>query len=246
VSETSNETEPCQLRLTGLASFLDTARLGIEIATGRETNEPRSLDVDNFPTPSFQQLVHEFLKGRSTHVINTLPAFQSDPVVQSRVIITYLQVLAARDAARTEKGRESFDLIALRLREAWKEWHGEDSLHDLACGEPPTQHYHFLDRRHSTMTMRSPEHVSAGRWIGVVNSRRDLASTVVDQDAVSTIEDYRDVMAALDRESTELGKAKFRVLAQRQRDHWTRLHGEDKLHEIAFGKPLDIFANVPV
>ena len=48
----------------------------------------------------------------------------------------YRRVIAQRDAATTKSGRAKFGRIAVRMRQAWKEWQGEDCLHEMAFGEP--------------------------------------------------------------------------------------------------------------
>jgi hypothetical protein len=37
---------------------------------------------------------------------------------------------------RDELAKAEFDRIAQRHRDSWKEWQGEDSLHEMAFGEP--------------------------------------------------------------------------------------------------------------
>jgi hypothetical protein len=56
-------------------------------------------------------------------------------------------------------------------------------------------------------------------------------TTIVDQ--------YRSVIAQLEVERTELGKAEFGAVAQHLRQLWTEWQGEDSLHEMAFGEPLE-------
>ena len=48
----------------------------------------------------------------------------------------YRRVIAQRDAATTKSGRAKFGRIAVRMPQAGKEWQGEDSLHEMAFGEP--------------------------------------------------------------------------------------------------------------
>jgi hypothetical protein len=53
------------------------------------------------------------------------------------------------------------------------------------------------------------------------------------------VEDYRTVMAKLEAERTDLGKAEFRAIAQRLRSLWAEWQGEDSLHEMTFGEPIE-------
>jgi len=53
------------------------------------------------------------------------------------------------------------------------------------------------------------------------------------------VDDYRAVIALLETEQTELGKAEFRAVAQRMRTMWTEWQGEDCLYEMAFGEPIE-------
>ncbi|MBI3864365.1 MAG: hypothetical protein HY290_20975, partial [Planctomycetia bacterium] len=48
----------------------------------------------------------------------------------------YRRVIKARDSATTRKARNEHNKTAKLLREGWKDWQGEDSLHEMAFGEP--------------------------------------------------------------------------------------------------------------
>jgi hypothetical protein len=54
----------------------------------------------------------------------------------SAAVESYFLVITERDASTTEPGKGEFDCIAQRLRARWKEWQGENSLHEMAFGEP--------------------------------------------------------------------------------------------------------------
>jgi hypothetical protein len=58
-------------------------------------------------------------------------------------------------------------------------------------------------------------------------------------DPARIVEEYRSVIAELEAERTDLGKAEFRAAAQRLRQLWTGWQGEDSLHEMAFGEPIE-------
>jgi hypothetical protein len=58
-------------------------------------------------------------------------------------------------------------------------------------------------------------------------------------DPQKVVDDYRSVIARLEAEQTELGKAEFRAIAQRLRQMWAEWQGEDCLYEMAFGEPID-------
>jgi hypothetical protein len=49
-------------------------------------------------------------------------------------IATYRHVVALRETSVDEESKAQFDGIARRLREAWKNWHGTDSLHENTFG----------------------------------------------------------------------------------------------------------------
>jgi hypothetical protein len=44
--------------------------------------------------------------------------------------------MALRETATDELGKAEWQGVAKRLREAWREWQGKDSLHEMAFGEP--------------------------------------------------------------------------------------------------------------
>lgn len=52
-------------------------------------------------------------------------------------IADYRHVITQRDQATTAAKRMEFDGISRRLRVAWKNWQGEDCLHEKAFREPP-------------------------------------------------------------------------------------------------------------
>ena len=52
-----------------------------------------------------------------------------------KAVAKYRRVIAQRDAA-TGPGRAEFETIIKRLRKEWKDWQGEDCLHETAFGEP--------------------------------------------------------------------------------------------------------------
>jgi hypothetical protein len=53
-----------------------------------------------------------------------------------KAVADYRRVIARRDEETTAEGKAEFDAIAKRMRAAWKDWQGEDSLHEMAFGEP--------------------------------------------------------------------------------------------------------------
>ena len=53
-----------------------------------------------------------------------------------KTVAQYREVIARLESATTEPGAEEFRGIAIRLRTKWKDWQGEDSLHEMAFGEP--------------------------------------------------------------------------------------------------------------
>ena len=52
------------------------------------------------------------------------------------IIERYRDVMALRETATDALGRAEWGGVANRLREAWRDWRGEDSLHEMAFGEP--------------------------------------------------------------------------------------------------------------
>ncbi len=53
-----------------------------------------------------------------------------------QAVIEYRRVIAQRKARTTDVGRADYEGIVKRMRAAWTEWQGEDSLHEMAFGEP--------------------------------------------------------------------------------------------------------------
>ena len=63
--------------------------------------------------------------------------------------------------------------------------------------------------------------------------------TVTPFEPASIVEQYRSVIAQLEAERTDLGKAEFQAIAERLRQIWTEWQGEDSLHEMAFSEPIE-------
>jgi hypothetical protein len=61
--------------------------------------------------------------------------------------------------------------------------------------------------------------------------------TLTPFEPAKVVEEYRSIMAELEIERTELGRAEFRAIAERLRSLWAEWQGEDSLHEMAFGEP---------
>lgn len=61
----------------------------------------------------------------------------------------------------------------------------------------------------------------------------------VEANAAAIIERYRDVMALKETATDELGKAEWAGVAKRLREAWRDWQGEDSLHEMAFGEPIE-------
>ena len=54
----------------------------------------------------------------------------------SATIEQYRAAINKMEAAKDEPGRAEWSSVAKRLRGVWREWQGEDSLHEMAFGEP--------------------------------------------------------------------------------------------------------------
>ena len=50
-------------------------------------------------------------------------------------VASYRGAIARRDAAKTPARKAEFQAVANHLRQQWKDWQGEDSLHEMAFGE---------------------------------------------------------------------------------------------------------------
>jgi hypothetical protein len=57
------------------------------------------------------------------------------PFEPRRIVEQYRSVIAEFDTERTELGEAEFRAVQ-RLRNLWADWQGEDSLHEMAFGEP--------------------------------------------------------------------------------------------------------------
>jgi len=55
----------------------------------------------------------------------------------------------------------------------------------------------------------------------------------------ATIAKYRDALGRIETAADELGRAKWQGVARRLRQKWQEWQGEDSLHEMAFGEPIE-------
>jgi len=53
-----------------------------------------------------------------------------------KAVAEYRKVVGHLESATAPEGKEEFSRIARRMRANWKDWTGEDSLHEMAFGEP--------------------------------------------------------------------------------------------------------------
>ncbi len=60
---------------------------------------------------------------------------QPDPEIEM-FLRGYRNALRCIETSTHDMARADWQNIAGRMREAWREWQGEDSLHEMACGVP--------------------------------------------------------------------------------------------------------------
>jgi hypothetical protein len=53
-----------------------------------------------------------------------------------QIVERYRTLIAEIENAKSEAQTAELRVSARRLRDRWKEWQGEDSLHEMAFGEP--------------------------------------------------------------------------------------------------------------
>jgi hypothetical protein len=53
-----------------------------------------------------------------------------------QIVESYRSLISEIENAKHDSQRAYLREAAKRLRERWKEWQGEDSLHEMAFGEP--------------------------------------------------------------------------------------------------------------
>jgi hypothetical protein len=61
----------------------------------------------------------------------------------------------------------------------------------------------------------------------------------VEANPAAIIERYRDVIGLRDTATDAPGKAEWKGVAKRLRQTWGDWQGEDNLHEMAFGEPVE-------
>jgi len=54
----------------------------------------------------------------------------------AKLVEQYRDAVARIESAANESARERWKWAAQRLRKQWAQWQGEDSLHEMAFGEP--------------------------------------------------------------------------------------------------------------
>jgi hypothetical protein len=53
-----------------------------------------------------------------------------------QLVERYRSLIAQLEIATHDAHKDEIQQAAKRLRDRWKEWQGEDSLHEMAFGEP--------------------------------------------------------------------------------------------------------------
>jgi hypothetical protein len=76
------------------------------------------------------------LQGEQDRIEFELGRQTPKPFEPARIVEDYRSVMVKLEAERTDLGRAEVGAVALRLRSIWTEWQGEDSLHEMAFGEP--------------------------------------------------------------------------------------------------------------
>jgi hypothetical protein len=65
-----------------------------------------------------------------------MPAATPEDFDPQRAVDQYRRAIESLEAQTDESGRQEFGAIVARLRKQWEDWQGEDSLHEMAFGEP--------------------------------------------------------------------------------------------------------------
>jgi hypothetical protein len=78
----------------------------------------------------------EQLLDEQDHIEFELGRNSATPFEPARIVEEYRSVITQLEAERTELGKAEFRAVAQRLRRLWAEWQSEDSLHEIAFGEP--------------------------------------------------------------------------------------------------------------
>jgi hypothetical protein len=78
----------------------------------------------------------EQLLDEQDHIEFELGRESATPFEPRKIVDEYRLVMAVLGAERTDLGKAEFRAVARRLRGLWAEWQGEDSLHEMAFGEP--------------------------------------------------------------------------------------------------------------
>ena len=52
------------------------------------------------------------------------------------LVVRYREVISRLEAAKDALNRFEWQGVARRMRQEWRLWQGEDSLHEMAFGEP--------------------------------------------------------------------------------------------------------------
>lgn len=90
---------------------------------------PESRVVFACPLPDFAEAVYQTL----VEVVGQ--GKLADPFDAEKAASYYREVIAQLDAQTTDEDKATVEALAKRLRDEWKEWQGEDSLHQVAFGK---------------------------------------------------------------------------------------------------------------
>jgi hypothetical protein len=104
-------------------------------------------------------------------------------------------------------------------------WRANDAELSRIVSAPPLDRIMLVTREEQLLDEQDRIEFELGR------------ETATPFDPTKIVDQYRSVMALLDAERTDLGKAEFRAIAQRLRNLWAEWQGEDSLHGTGFGEP---------
>ncbi len=85
------------------------------------------------PGKLHQSRVDAMHAPRSRTTLGVMPSTRFDP---EKAVMAYREAVAQLDSQTNETAKDILRVITRRRREEWAAWHGEDSLHEMAFGEP--------------------------------------------------------------------------------------------------------------
>jgi hypothetical protein len=163
---------------------------------------------------------HNEQKREIVHSVHESTLAAERPPLEKVLRSAVLALVSHESVKSRPMTAQSIDRDALEAK-----WRANDAELNRIASAPPLDRIMLEKREEQLLDEQDQIEFELGR------------NSVTPFDPARIVSDYRSVIANLETDRTDLGKAEFQAVAQRLRNLWAEWQGEDSLHEMAFGEP---------